>query len=578
MSTLSLTLIFAIVGLAVEVGWAMYIRTLAQSASDAAALGAASQALSTLGQTAKPVCSVSVYCQSMTNCPASGNLQSGCLYAQQNGFTPGGAGGRQTVQIAAGTSTPIPGVSNVPGVTYWTQVYTSQSIPALFSAILGSVGLSTGARSTAAILPHPITPSVYLLNRSTDCFASLLNLGVVCGEDFLSLLSSNVKARGGIYMSSGNSAGTPLPNVAAATIVGGATVTSPFTYIMGNGGVNTIGLSNWSAAPQNGFADGDDFRDPMRGKGQPPVPTGLPDHPVPGGVIIGSLLGGATVLPPGNYYSTNPLTGTPLGTPVTVTGNVVFSDGNTPPCGGFCNYIFYGGVVVGALGTTTFAPGRYVFAGAQPVAGGPAVALMANASAVVKDMTPLVGGQATQNSDAGEIFIFTDSNYPGLKLPAAIADSGLSFPQVTAGFQGLTGFTVTLHGLNGSNSSVPSDLQDFSPVLFWQDQANTTLSYNSDGSLNTSCGSVCTHILSVPGSQQMIIGASQVGGQAGVNLYGTIYAPRGAWTTLLGVLPGDTIRGPLQLITGSLQMAVNTTLDVTPLPNPMTRMTVSLIQ
>jgi hypothetical protein len=76
----------------------------------------------------------------------------------------------------------------------------------------------------------------------------------------------------------------------------------------------------------------------------------------------------------------------------------------------------------------------------------------------------------------------------------------------------------------------------------------------------------------------MIIGASQVGGQPGVNMYGTIYAPRGAWTTLLGVLPGDTIRGPIQLITGSLQMAINTTLDVTPVTAPTTRMMVSLIQ
>ena len=38
-------------------------------------------------------------------------------------------------------------------------------------------------------------------------------------------------------------------------------------------------------------------RDPMRGKGQPPLPTGLPDHPVPGGVILASLLGGTTILP-----------------------------------------------------------------------------------------------------------------------------------------------------------------------------------------------------------------------------------------------------------------------------------------
>ncbi len=583
MSTLSLTLLFGMVGLAVEVGWAMYVRALAQSAADAAALGAASQALTTLGQTAEAVCGVSVRCQTMTACPSSGNLQSGCLYAQQNGFTPGGANGGQTLQIAGGTGAP-PGISNVPGVVYWTQVSAAQSIPKLFSAVLGSVGLTTGARATAAIYPHAVTPSVYLLNRSSDCFASLLGLGLVCGEDFLSLLGSKVNAPGGIYMSSSNGSGTALPNVAAATIVGSATVTAPFTYIMGNGGINTLGMTTWSSAPQNGFADGDDFRDPMRGKGQPPLPTGLANHPVPGGVIVGGLplLGGNVVLPPGNYYATNPLTGTPLGTPITVTGNVTFSDGNTPPCGGFCNYQFFGGIVTGALATTVFSPGRYVFAGAQPIAGGPGIGLTVGANSIVKDMTPLVGGQATQNTDAGEIFIFTDSNYPGLQLPAAISSaissSGLSFPQVQAGFSLGTLSSVTLHGLNASNSNVPSDLQNFSPVLFWQDQANTTLSYNPDGSLNTSCGSVCTHILSVPGSQQMIIGASQVGGQPGVNLYGTIYSPRGAWTTLLGVLPGDTIRGPVQFITGSLQMAVNTTLDVSVLPNPMTRMMVSLIQ
>jgi len=578
MSTLSLTLLFGVVGLAVEVGWAMYIRTLAQSAADAAALGAASQALSTIGQTAGATCGVTVRCQSLTSCPATGNLQSGCLYAQQNGFTPGGASGRQTVQISAGTSTTIPGVSHVPGAIYWTQAVASQSIPKLFSAILGTVGLTTGAKATAAIYPHQITPSIYLLNRSSDCFASLLNLGVVCGEDFLSLLGSRVIARGGIYMSSSNPQGTFLPNVAAATVVGAASVTSPYTYIMGNGGINTLGMTNWDAAPKNGFPEGDNFRDPMRGKGQPPLPTGLPDHPVPGGVILASLLGGTTILPPGKYYATNPLTGAALGTPVTILGNAAFSDGNSPPCGGFCNYVFFGGVVTGPLANTTFSPGRYVFAGAQPVAGGPGVALTVGAAGTLRDLTPLVGGQITQNTDAGEIFIFTDSHYPGLTLPVAIQNSGLTFPQVTAGFQGTTTFSVTLHGLNDNNPNLPAELKPFSPVLLWQDQANTTLGYNPDGSLDTSCGSVCSHVLSVPGSQQMIIGASQVGGQPGTNLYGTIYTPRAAWTTLLGVLPGDTIRGPLQLITGSLQMAVNTTLDVTPLPNPMTRYTVSLVQ
>jgi hypothetical protein len=77
-----------------------------------------------------------------------------------------------------------------------------------------------------------------------------------------------------------------------------------------------------------------------------------------------------------------------------------------------------------------------------------------------------------------------------------------------AGFQVGLGASVSLQGLNGSNPNVPFGLQAFSPVLFWQGQANTTLSYNTDGSLNTSCSGVCTHIFRMPGSQQMLIGAS----------------------------------------------------------------------
>lgn len=575
MATISLTLALAIIGLVVDLGFGRYTRRVAQAAADAAALAAASQALSAAGQTATIQCGVNAQCQSSTSCPASGNLQVGCLYGQQNGVTAGGAGGRQSLQMAGGTTSPAPGAPHVPGVLYWAQASATQSVPQLFSAILGNAWLSTGAQATAAIFPSAVTPSLYLLNRSSDCFVSALNIGLVCGEDFLSLLGATVNAGGGIYMSSANASSTPLPNVPAATIIGTATVTSPFTYIMGNGGVGALGLSNWNSAPTNGFPDGSDFEDPMRGKGQPPAPTGLPNHPVPAGVITGSILSGSpTVLAPGNYYSTNPLTGAALGTPITVLGNVIFSDGAATPCGGFCNYVFYGGLVTGVLSTTTFSPGEYVFAGAQAVAGAPGIALTVGANSTVKDLTPMVGGQITQNTDAGEIFVFTDTNYPGLQIPTAISTISVTLPQVQAGFQGGLGYSAVLHGLNSSNSAVPAGLQPFAPVLMWQDQANTTLKYTGTGALDLSCGSPCTNILAVPGSQEMILQASALG----VNLYGTIYAPRAAWTTILGLLPGDSIKGPLQLITGALQMAVFTNLSVTPVPNPLTRRTVSLIQ
>jgi hypothetical protein len=197
---------------------------------------------------------------------------------------------------------------------------------------------------------------------------------------------------------------------------------------------------------------------------------------------------------------------------------------------------------------------------------------------VMKDLTPLSGGQIAANTDAGEIFIFTSSQFPGLVLPAAISNSGLSFPQVQAGLMAGVEPQITLHGLNKNSANLPAALLPYAPVLIWQDRANTTLKYTANGLLDMSCGGICSNILSVPGSQEMVLMASQNGGNAGTNLYGTIYGPRGSWLTVLGVLPGDTIAGPLQIISGALQMTLNASLNVNPLPNPPSRLIAGLIQ
>lgn len=570
--------LFGMVGMVLDVGWSYYVGKKAQTAADAAAQAAVAQGLITNGPAATPNCST-LGCQSATSCPASGNLLTACQYAASNGFTPGGDGGRQTVAVAAGGGGTAPGVPNVP-VDYWVQVTTTNSLPQWFSGFFMSKGFTATASATAALRRTSVNASLYLLNRASDCFVSALNIGVVCGEDFLALGLNTVNAGGGIYMSSSNPDGIGMPAIAAGTVTGLATVTSPFTYVMGKGGIqDVLGAHQWTTPPMNGFPDGDYFTDPFAGQAQPPVPTGLPDHPVPGGLIVGSASAASpTVLPPGNYFATLPLLGTPLGTPIVITGNVIFSDGQPTPCGGFCNYVFYGGVVTGALATTTFAPGRYVFAGAQPVAGGPGIGLMIGASAVVKDMTPLSNGVITPPNDAGEIFIFTNSQYPGLVLPAAISQSGLTFPQVQAGLMAGVEPQITLHGLNKNSSALPASLTPYAPVLIWQDRANTTLKYTANGLLDTSCGGICSNVLSVPGSQEMVLMASQNGGNAGTNLYGTLYGPRGSWLTVLGVLPGDTVAGPLQVISGALQMTLNASLNVDPLPNPPSRLIAGLIQ
>ncbi|MGH9722179.1 MAG: pilus assembly protein TadG-related protein [Bryobacteraceae bacterium] len=575
---LFLPVMLGMLALVIDAGWSYFVKKTAQTAADAAAMAAAADALQRIGSEDSAPCE-KLTCQTAVPCPASGNLQIGCAYASANGFAPGGS---QSVQIASGAGPNAPNVPNVP-VDYWVQVTAKQSLPQWFSGAVSATGLTPAARATAALRKTNLNASLYLLNRTDDCFVSALNIGLVCGEDFLALGSNRVIAPGGIYMASSNASGIGLPKIAAGTVIGALDVEAPFTYLLGKGGIQTLGSTNWNSQPVNGFPDGDDFNDPMAGKLQPPAPTGLPDHPVPGGVIAGGLFASnAVILPPGNYYAVTPslplVRSVPTGLPVVVIGHVIFSDGQGTPCGGFCNYVFYGGLVTGALSDVTFSPGRYVFAGAQPVAGGPGVGLTAGANATIKDRTPLVNGAAGPPNDAGEIFIFTGSDYPGLVVPVDLREAGISFPQARAGLLGALNPSITLHGLNRNHSSLPAELLPYAPVLIWQDRANTTLKFLADGKLDRTCGGPCSNILSAPGSQEMIIAASQHGGHAGTNLYGTIYGPRGSWLTLVGLLPGDTVAGPMQIITGALQMTLNARLDAQLLEPAPVRWRAFLIQ
>lgn len=125
---------------------------------------------------------------------------------------------------------------------------------------------------------------------------------------------------------------------------------------------------------------------------------------------------------------------------------------------------------------------------------------------------------------------------------------------------------------------MPAELTRFAPALIWQDQANATVKYQPNGRLDLTCNGLCGNVLSVPGSQEMVITASQNPGGAGTNLYGTIYGPRSSWLTILGLLPGDTVAGPLQIISGALQMTLNSKLDLRVLTTPPTRLVTGLIQ
>ena len=138
MFTLGSGLLFGSLGLVVDVGWAFFRREAAQTAADSAAQSAAAAAYLSAGGGSINCSVTNVACYSTEyECPstlttAANNIQAGCLYAKENGFT---TAGRQKVTFLSGAGTPAT-ATGAP-MSYWVIVRVSERIPQLFSAVLG---------------------------------------------------------------------------------------------------------------------------------------------------------------------------------------------------------------------------------------------------------------------------------------------------------------------------------------------------------------------------------------------------------------------------------------------------------
>jgi len=140
MVTLSLISMSGMMGLAVDLGWSYFTQKAAQAAADNAALSAVQKAYKSIvlsggSSTAFTACgTLGVTCAATPvacdpNSSALGNLQNGCLYARNAGFTPGGHAGRQNVLIQANVPPTYPDSIPVnPGsprdMVYWATVRT----------------------------------------------------------------------------------------------------------------------------------------------------------------------------------------------------------------------------------------------------------------------------------------------------------------------------------------------------------------------------------------------------------------------------------------------------------------------
>ncbi len=286
--TLAVVPLLGMVGLVVDIGWMYFRKQAAQTAADAAAAAAAAAAYSSAG--GGPSCtSTGISCSSTEYvCPANpsttpaNNLEVGCLYAKENGFV---TAGRQKVTIQSGIGAP----PTAPSVTisYWMIVRVSETVPQLFSAVLGFSAGTVTARATTGTREGSAGGCVLTLNPSlvgmTISGAATLTSG--CG----------------VYINSNNNQ--------AITMNGGATITTSGnarTQIVGN----CNGCASISPAPLTGqptFSDPfADMNAPSAGICQTGISMGSHDTQT---ISAGTYCGGWDLtshadltLNPGTYY------------------------------------------------------------------------------------------------------------------------------------------------------------------------------------------------------------------------------------------------------------------------------------
>lgn len=242
--TLALVSMFGVIGLATDLGWANFRRQAAQKAADAAALASATAALTTSG--GGFTCgSNQVVCQTATACPsplpasASTNADTACLYANANGFQ---AGGRQNVLVEANASPTTP--PTITGVTpaYWVTVRAAESIPQMFSAVMGNRWALAAARATAGVVPNTLA-CIYALDPTAQ-------------DAVQDQQGSALTVNCGIYVDSGSAQGLTCDGP----------ITSTNIYVVG--GFTGTGCS---PAPQTGA---NPVGDPLSYLSPPAVPAG----------------------------------------------------------------------------------------------------------------------------------------------------------------------------------------------------------------------------------------------------------------------------------------------------------------
>jgi len=236
LATLSLPVLFGMLALSVDLGFAYAHQRAAQSAADAAARAAVKAAMAHPGGLGSAfVQSGTATCPSSLPATAATNFDHACAYAAANGIS----GNR--VQLEGGTTSPAP---TVPGlsVSYWVTARVSFPAPALFGHLLGGTELASSARATAAAVGG---------GSSTDCVIALdpsLPRALQAGNN------ARVNASCGVRVNSSATGGYAYPANTALWATGSARITAPTVQVVGgsqtdnNGSISPTPVTSAPAA------------------------------------------------------------------------------------------------------------------------------------------------------------------------------------------------------------------------------------------------------------------------------------------------------------------------------------------
>ena len=243
--TLAAIPLFGMIGLAVDIGWAHFRQEAAQTAADAAAMGAAKAAYTTSGGTGMTCTASQIACyateytcpSTLTGTPAN-NIIAGCMWAKENGFV---TAGRQKVTFQSG----VGAAPTAAGVTmsYWIIVRVSETVPQLFSAVLGFPTASVTARATTGAREASSGGCVITLDPTASAslrMTGTTNLNTGCGVFVNSNAGDAITAVGGGTINTTGSARTEIVGnfsgsgniqingVAGSPLIGRPRISDPF--------------------------------------------------------------------------------------------------------------------------------------------------------------------------------------------------------------------------------------------------------------------------------------------------------------------------------------------------------------